>query len=112
MEIGERPWGRYEVILESSGYKVKKIVVNPGGKLSLQSHENRSEHWIIVFGVAKVTIGETVQMLDAGKSVYIPLGSKHRLENETNERMELIEVQLGTYLGEDDINRYEDMYGR
>ena len=112
MEIGKRPWGKYEVILESSGYKVKKIVVNSGGKLSLQSHEHRSEHWIIVFGVAKVTIGETVQMLDAGKSVYIPPGSKHRLENETSERMELIEVQLGTYLGEDDINRYEDIYGR
>ena len=65
-----------------------------------------------MFGVAKVTIGENVHMLDAGKSVYIPLGSKHRLENETNERMELIEVQLGTYLGEDDIKRYENMYGR
>ena len=91
---------------------MKKIVVNPGGKLSLQSHEHRSEHWIIVYCTAKVTIGENVQMLDGGKSVYIPLGSKHRLENETNERMGLIEVQLGTYLGEDDINLYEDIYGR
>jgi mannose-6-phosphate isomerase-like protein (cupin superfamily) len=112
MEIGERPWGRYEVILEDSGYKVKRITVEPGGKLSLQSHEHRSEHWVVVTGTAKITINDTVQSLEAGKSAYIPIGSKHRLENETNELMALVEVQLGQYLGEDDIKRYEDIYGR
>ena len=112
MEISERPWGRYEVILENSGYKVKKITVNPGGKLSLQSHEHRSEYWIIVSGTAKVTIGETTQKRQTGTSVFIPQGSRHRLENESYESMELIEVQLGDYLGEDDIKRYEDIYGR
>lgn len=112
MEIGERPWGRYEVILEGSGYKVKRITVEPGGRLSLQSHKQRSEHWIVVSGIAKITINDTVQRLEAGKSAYIPLGSKHRLENEEEEAMALIEVQLGDYLGEDDIKRYEDIYGR
>lgn len=112
MEISERPWGRYEVILEHLGYKVKKITVNPGGKLSLQSHDHRSEHWIIVSGTAKITVGEIIQKQQAGTSVFIPQGSKHRLENETSELMELIEVQLGDYLGEDDIKRYEDIYGR
>ncbi len=111
MEIGERPWGRYEVILEDSGYKVKRITVEPGGKLSLQSHEHRSEHWVVT-GTAKITINDTVQSLEAGKSAYISIGSKHRLENETNELMALVEVQLGQYLGEDDIKRYEDIYGR
>ena len=111
MEIGERPWGRYEVILEDSGYKVKRITVEPGGKLSLQSHEHRSEHWVVVTGTAKITINDTVQSLEAGKSAYISIGSKHRLENETNELMALVEVQLGQYLGEDDIKRYEDIYG-
>jgi len=112
MEIGERPWGRYEVILEDSGYKVKRITVEPGGRLSLQSHEHRSEHWVVVSGTAKITINETVQRCEAGKSAYIPLGSKHRLENETKQPMALIEIQLGDYLGEDDIKRYEDIYGR
>ena len=112
MEIGERPWGRYEVILEDSGYKVKRITVEPGGKLSLQSHEHRSEHWVVVTGTAKITINDTVQSLEAGKSACISIGSKHRLENETNELMALVEVQLGQYLGEDDIKRYEDIYGR
>ena len=112
MEIGERPWGRYEVILEDIGYKVKRITVEPGGRLSLQSHEHRSEHWVVVSGTAKITINDTLQRLEAGKSAYIPLGSKHRLENEEKEPMALIEVQLGDYLGEDDIKRYEDIYGR
>ncbi|MBL6769735.1 MAG: phosphomannose isomerase type II C-terminal cupin domain [Alphaproteobacteria bacterium] len=112
MEIGERPWGRYEVILEASGYKVKRITVEPGGRLSLQSHKHRSEHWVVVSGIAKITINDTIQRLEAGKSAYIPLGSKHRLENEGKEPMALIEVQLGDYLGEDDIKRYEDIYGR
>ena len=112
MEIVERPWGRYEVILEDSGYKVKRITVEPGGRLSLQSHNHRSEHWVVVSGIAKITINETVQRLEAGKLAYIPLGSKHRLENEEKKPMALIEVQFGDYLGEDDIKRYEDIYGR
>jgi mannose-6-phosphate isomerase-like protein (cupin superfamily) len=112
MEIVERPWGRYEVILEDSGYKVKRITVEPGGRLSLQSHNHRSEHWVVVSSIAKITINETVQRLEAGKSAYIPLGSKHRLENEEKKPMALIEVQFGDYLGEDDIKRYEDIYGR
>ena len=112
MEISERPWGSYEVILEHSGYKVKKITVNPGGKLSLQSHEHRSEHRIIVSGTAKITIGKATQEREAGSSVFIKRGVRHRLENETNKKTELIEVQLGNYLGEDDIKRYEDIYGR
>ena len=112
MEIGERPWGCYEVILEDAGYKVKRITVEPGGRLSLQSHAHRSEHWVVVSGIAKISINDTVQRLEAGKSAYIPLGSKHRLENEGKEPMALIEVQLGDYLGEDDIKRYEDIYGR
>lgn len=112
MEIGERPWGCYEVILEDAGYKVKRITVEPGGRLSLQSHAHRSEHWVVVSGIAKISINDNVQRLEAGKSAYIPLGSKHRLENEGKEPMALIEVQLGDYLGEDDIKRYEDIYGR
>ena len=112
MEIGERPWGCYEVILEASGYKVKRITVEPGGRLSLQSHAHRSEHWVVVSGIAKISINDNVQRLEAGKSAYIPLGSKHRLENEEKKPMALIEVQFGDYLGEDDIKRYDDIYGR
>jgi mannose-1-phosphate guanylyltransferase/mannose-6-phosphate isomerase len=87
-------------------------VVHPGGKLSLQSHHHRAEHWIVVEGTAKVTIGETVQLLSENQSVYIPLGAVHRLENPGKVPMVLIEVQTGTYLGEDDIIRYDDIYAR
>ena len=112
MEIGERPWGKYEVLTEDAGYKVKRITVNPGGRLSLQSHEHRAEHWVVVIGEAKITVDDDVMTKNPGEAVYIPLGAIHRLENETDMDMVLIEVQTGVYLGEDDIKRYEDIYGR
>ena len=111
-EIGERPWGTYEVLTESDGYKVKRISVVPGGRLSLQSHQHRAEHWVVVIGIATVTVGEIVKEVGMNEHVHIPLQAKHRLENYTNEPLVLIEVQSGPYLGEDDIKRYEDIYGR
>ena len=90
----------------------KKDFVNPGSALSLQSHHHRSEHWIVVKGTAKVTIDSKIKMVSEGQSVYIPLGAKHRLENPGKIPMVLIEVQTGSYLGEDDITRYEDLYQR
>ena len=111
-EIGERPWGKYEVLTESDGYKVKRITVVPGGRLSLQSHQHRAEHWVVVAGIATVTVGENVQEVAMNEYVHIPLQVKHRLENYTDDLVVLIEVQSGLYLGEDDIKRYEDMYGR
>jgi mannose-6-phosphate isomerase-like protein (cupin superfamily) len=87
-------------------------MVHPGGKLSLQSHKHRSEHWIVVAGTATVTIGDEVRLVTENQSVYIPLGEKHRLENEGRVDLHLIEVQTGAYLGEDDITRFEDVYAR
>ena len=112
VEIGERPWGTYEVLTESDGYKVKRITVVPGGRLSLQSHQHRAEHWVVVTGTPTVTVEENVQKVAVNEHVYIPLQAKHRLENYTDELVVLIEVQSGLYLGEDDIIRYEDIYGR
>ena len=111
-EIGKRPWGTYEVLTESGGYKVKQITVVPGGRLSLQSHKHRAEHWVVVTGIAKVTVGENVQKVAMNEHVHISLQAKHRLENYTDDVVVLIEVQSGLYLGEDDIMRYEDVYGR
>ncbi|MBP9952611.1 MAG: cupin domain-containing protein, partial [Cypionkella sp.] len=93
-------------------FQVKRIVVKPGGILSLQSHLHRAEHWIVVSGTARVTIGEIVSLVPENQSVFIPLGAKHRLENPGKVPMVLIEVQTGAYLGEDDIIRYEDVYAR
>ena len=107
-----RPWGHYTVLSSGQGYKMKKIVVNPGQVLSLQMHYHRSEHWIVISGTAKVTIGETEQMVHENESVFVPQTTKHRLENPGRLRLEIIEVQNGSYLGEDDIVRFEDMYGR
>ena len=107
-----RPWGSYDSIDRDEGFQVKRIKVKPGGRLSLQSHECRAEHWIVVRGTARVTRGHDVFDLHANQSTYIPLGAKHRLENPGTEVLELIEVQSGDYLGEDDIVRYEDVYGR
>ena len=107
-----RPWGYYDVLINSDNFKVKTIIVNPGAILSLQSHHQRSEHWIVVRGTAKVTVDETVKLISEGESIYIPLGTKHRLENPGKLPMTLIEVQTGSYLGEDDIVRYEDLYSR
>ena len=112
VEIGERPWGTYEVLTESGGYKVKRITVVPGGRLSLQSHQHRAEHWVVVSGIATVTVGENVREVAMNEHVHIPLQAKHRLENYTDDLVVLIEVQSGLYLGEDDIKRYEDIYGR
>ena len=107
-----RPWGWYETLALSDRFQVKRIVVNPGGCLSLQSHFHRSEHWIVVAGTAKITIDDEVKLVTENESVYIPLGAVHRMENPGKLPMVLIEVQTGTYLGEDDIVRYEDIYAR
>ncbi len=107
-----RPWGWYETLCLEPRFQVKRIMVKPGGVLSLQSHRHRSEHWIVVAGTAEVTIGEAVTLVTENQSVYIPLGEKHRMANPGKVPMYLIEVQTGTYLGEDDIVRYEDIYDR
>ena len=107
-----RPWGSYEGIDSGDNFQVKHITVNPGAKLSLQMHHKRAEHWIVVSGQALVTCGERVFPLKENESTYIPLGAKHRLENLGQEPLHLIEVQSGSYLGEDDIVRFEDTYGR
>lgn len=93
-------------------FQVKRIVVKPGAALSLQSHHHRAEHWIVVEGSARVTIGDEVKLLSENQSVYVPLGAVHRLENPGKVDLTLIEVQTGSYLGEDDIIRYEDVYAR
>lgn len=107
-----RPWGWYESLAIGGRFQVKRIVVHPGAALSLQSHHHRAEHWIVVEGTARVTIGEVVQLVTENQSVYIPLGAKHRMENPGKLPLTLIEVQTGAYLGEDDIVRYEDVYAR
>lgn len=107
-----RPWGWFESLAMGKRFQVKRIVVHPGAALSLQSHHHRAEYWIVVEGTARVTIGEKVQLVAENQSVYIPLGEKHRLENPGRFPMVLIEVQTGSYLGEDDITRYEDIYAR
>ena len=107
-----RPWGSYDSVDAGDGFQVKRIKVKPGAQLSLQSHTQRAEHWIVVRGTARVTRNNDVFELHANQSTYIPIGAKHRLENPGTETLELIEVQSGGYLGEDDIVRYEDVYGR
>ena len=107
-----RPWGSYTVLGEGPGYKMKKLVVIPGQRLSLQLHYHRSEHWIVTGGTAKVTLGETEQMVHENQSIFIPMCTKHRLENPGKINLEVIEVQNGKYLEEDDIVRFEDVYGR
>jgi mannose-1-phosphate guanylyltransferase/mannose-6-phosphate isomerase len=107
-----RPWGSYQGIDAGDGYQVKQIIVKPGGRLSLQSHTKRAEHWIVVQGVAQVTCDDKVFLLHENQSTFIPLGAKHRLENPGKHPLRLIEVQSGSYLGEDDIVRYDDAYGR
>jgi len=107
-----RPWGWYESLVIGNRFQVKRIVVHPGAALSLQSHHHRAEHWIVVEGTAKVTIDKEVRLLTENQSVYIPLGAVHRMENPGKVNMVLIEVQTGSYLGEDDIVRYDDIYAR
>jgi len=107
-----RPWGSYESLIVGEGFQVKRIVVNPGQQLSLQMHHHRAEHWVVVRGTAEVVNGDETLLLKEDQSTYIPIGAKHRLTNPGKFPLELIEVQSGSYLGEDDIVRFEDVYGR
>jgi len=107
-----RPWGWFESLALGGRFQVKRILVHPGAALSLQSHVHRSEHWIVVEGTARVTVGDDVRLLTENQSVYVPVGAVHRLENPGKLPMVMIEVQTGAYVGEDDIIRYEDIYGR
>lgn len=107
-----RPWGSYEVLQRGERFQVKRIIVNPGSELSLQLHHHRAEHWVIVAGTAKVTVGDTVRLLHENQSTYIEMGIVHRLENPGRIPLMIIEIQTGSYLGEDDIVRLEDNYGR
>jgi mannose-1-phosphate guanylyltransferase / mannose-6-phosphate isomerase len=108
----QRPWGDYTVLDEGPGYKIKHITVKPGASLSLQMHHYRSEHWVVVSGVASVTKGEENYLVNTNESTFIPVGTKHRLQNATAEALTIIEVQSGSYVGEDDIVRFQDIYGR
>ena len=112
IERSERPWGWYETISEAPGNKVKRIAVMPGQKLSLQKHHQRAEHWVVVRGLARVTVGTQERDLSPGAHVDIAVGEVHRLSNPGAETVEIIEVQFGSYLGEDDIVRLQDDYGR
>jgi len=107
-----RPWGFYERLISGDRYQVKRIVVTPGGRLSLQSHFHRAEHWVVVNGTARVTRDQETLILRENEGIYLPLGCVHRLENPGLIPLALIEVQSGAYLGEDDIVRVEDSYGR
>lgn len=112
VERVSRPWGWYENISEATDHKVKRIQVSPGQQLSLQKHARRAEHWVVVQGRARVTLGSQVLELGCGQHVDIALGEVHRLANDTQSPVEIIEVQFGDYLGEDDIVRLQDDYGR
>jgi mannose-1-phosphate guanylyltransferase/mannose-6-phosphate isomerase len=107
-----RPWGSYTILEEAERYKIKRIVVNPAARLSLQMHYHRSEHWVVVRGAAKVTIGDKETVIHENESVYVPKSTLHRLENPGRVPLEIIEVQNGEYVGEDDIKRVDDIYGR
>jgi len=107
-----RPWGTYTVLEEGPGFKMKRIEVKPGGSLSLQLHRRRSEHWVVVRGIARVTCGERVYDVPQGESTFVPVGTRHRIENAGTEALSIIEVACGDYIGEDDIVRFDDQYGR
>ncbi len=111
-ELVERPWGSYQVLSQGERYKVKKITVRPGEKLSLQYHQHRAEHWVVVSGTAKISLGQNVFFITENQSTYIPIREPHRLENPGKIPLEMIEVQSGGYLEEDDIVRLEDKYDR
>jgi len=108
----ERPWGSYTVLEKGNGYKIKRVVLKPKARLSLQLHKRRSEHWIVVAGVAKVTREDETYLVHTNESTYISMLTKHRLENPGKELLQIIEVQNGEYLEEDDIERFDDDYGR
>lgn len=112
LESERRPWGSWHVIDVNDGYKIKRIHVSPGSRLSYQTHEHRSEHWVVVSGVATCTIEGSVTTALTGESIDVPVGAAHRLANEHDEELVIVEVQLGGYTGEDDIRRLEDDYGR
>jgi mannose-6-phosphate isomerase len=112
LESEQRPWGSWHVLDIGDGYKVKRIHVSPGARLSYQTHDHRSEHWVVVTGVATCIVDGAQTQASAGHSVDIPQGAKHRLSNDGSEELVIIEVQRGHYTGEDDIVRYEDDYGR
>ena len=107
-----RPWGSYDSIDSDDGFQVKRLIVNPGAVLSLQSHKRRAEHWVVVRGTATITLNDEEFDLGVNESTYIPIGAVHRIANNGSEPVHIIEVQCGDYLGEDDIVRYEDNYGR
>jgi mannose-1-phosphate guanylyltransferase/mannose-6-phosphate isomerase len=107
-----RPWGYYHSVDSGARYQVKRIVVKPGAQLSLQKHFHRAEHWVVVKGTAEVTNGKDIRIIHENESIYIPMGNIHRLKNPGKIPLELIEVQVGSYLGEDDIVRFKDEYGR
>lgn len=111
-ESEQRPWGSWHILDEDNGYKVKRIHVNPGARLSYQSHEHRSEHWVVLAGQATAIIDDEELHAGPGESVNVPLGAKHRLINNGDSELVIIEVQRGGYTGEDDITRYEDDFGR
>lgn len=112
LESDDRPWGSWHSLDVGEGYQIKRIHVSPSSRLSLQSHEHRSEHWVVIKGEATCEIDGSVSVVGLGDSVDIPLGAKHRLGNQGTEELIIVEVQLGDYTGEDDIRRYEDDYGR
>ncbi len=112
LEKAERPWGHWEVLFVGDGYKVKRILVKAGKRLSLQSHAKRSEYWVVAKGRANVIIGTKTFDVGTEDSVFVPMGEKHRLENTSDTDLEIVEVQYGPYLEENDIIRYEDDYGR
>ena len=107
-----RPWGSYQSIDAGRGFQVKQLTVKPGARLSLQRHRQRAEHWVVVEGLARVTRDEEVFDLEPNQSTYIPIGTRHRLENPGRDTLRVIEIQCGDYLGEDDIERFDDIYGR
>lgn len=111
-KVYERPWGTYKSIEMGEMFQAKIITVKPGGRLSLQKHFKRSEHWVVVKGIPTITVGKLVKEYSVGEHVYIPLEAVHRLENTTDEEVAIIEVQVGSYLGEDDIVRLDDVYDR
>ena len=112
LESETRPWGSWHVIDVERGFKIKRIHVNPGARLSYQTHQHRSEHWVVVFGIATCTIDDETIIAGPGESVDVPTGAKHRLANDGDEELVIVEVQRGSYTGEDDIVRIEDDYGR
>ncbi|HNW39738.1 MAG TPA: cupin domain-containing protein, partial [Candidatus Omnitrophota bacterium] len=107
-----RPWGSFTVLQEGAGFKIKLIEISPHKRLSLQRHKNRAEHWVVVSGLAKVVSGRRTSLVQSNQSIYIPKGKKHRLENTANQPLRIVEVQTGNYLGEDDIERFDDDFKR